>query len=162
MPCVSRYHSGSVKVRAAEPFNLSNFHTAFRNKNRNKNPVASVPSSSVPHITQVLRSFQPFLINRRRVPTLPTSTMVKACEAFPPMLFSAKIPDGTSKLGLCLRNTVAQAPDLIIRLVFHEKRNNLSAGQSRATSISNYSDRLRRKLSPRLLVWEPSDEASVF
>ena len=29
---VSRYHSGSVKVRAVWRFNFSNFHTAFRNK----------------------------------------------------------------------------------------------------------------------------------
>src|SRR5580700_10562697 len=54
------------------------------------------------------------------------------------MLFPAMVPDGTSKLGLCLGNTVPQAPDLIIRQVFHEKRDKLSAGQSQVTSISNY------------------------
>src|ERR1017187_7855396 len=54
------------------------------------------------------------------------------------MLFSAMVPDGTSKLGLCLGNAVPQAPDLIIREVFHEKRVKLSAGQSQVTSISSY------------------------
>ena len=38
MPHVSRYHSGSLKVRAAFRFNISNFHTAFRNKNRRRKP----------------------------------------------------------------------------------------------------------------------------
>src|ERR1019366_10190176 len=54
------------------------------------------------------------------------------------MLFSAMVPDGTSKLGFCLGNTVPQAPDLIIRQAFHEKRDKLSAGQSQVTSISNF------------------------
>ncbi len=54
------------------------------------------------------------------------------------MLFAAMVPDGTSKLGFFLGNTVPQAPDLIIRQVFHEKRVKLSAGQSQVTSISNY------------------------
>ena len=79
---VSRYHSGSLKVRAASRFNFSNFHTAFRTKNRRRRPVASVPTSSLPHRMQVLRSFRPFLIKRRRVPTLPASTMVKECAAY--------------------------------------------------------------------------------
>jgi len=83
MPRVSRYHSGSVKVRAAQQFNFANFHTAFRNKSRRKKPVATVPSSSAPHTRQVLHSGQPFLPKRRRVPTRPASTMVKAWEAFP-------------------------------------------------------------------------------
>jgi len=40
------------------------------------------------------------------------------------MPFPAMVPDGTGKLGLCLGHTVPQAPDLIIRQVFHEKRDN--------------------------------------
>src|SRR5713226_4542075 len=78
---VSRYHSGSSDLRAASRFNFSNFHTAFRTKNRRRRPVASSPTSSLPHKRQVLRSFRPFLIKRRRVPTLPASTMVKKCAA---------------------------------------------------------------------------------
>ena len=34
------------------------------------------------------------------------------------MLLPAMVPDGISELGVCLGNTVPQAPDLIIRQVF--------------------------------------------
>src|SRR5487761_543731 len=54
------------------------------------------------------------------------------------MLFSAMLPDGTSKLDLCLGNTVPQAPDRIIRQMFHEKRDKLSVVQSQVTSFSNF------------------------
>ena len=94
---VSRYHSGSLKIRAASRFNISNFHTAFRNKNRARKPVTSVPTSSVPHMMQVLRSFRPFLIKRRRVPTLPASTMVKECAASSHLLFSSWIRPCSSR-----------------------------------------------------------------
>jgi hypothetical protein len=97
MQHVSKYHSGSVKVRAVWRFNLSNFHTAFRNKNRRRNPVASVPTSSTPHMMQVLRSFLLFLNNRRRVPTLAASTMVKACSAFSHLSLSSLIRPWSSR-----------------------------------------------------------------
>src|SRR5216684_2685534 len=54
------------------------------------------------------------------------------------MLLPAMVPDGTSKLGVCLGNTVPQGPDLIIRLVFHEERDQLSAVQSQVTSLIGY------------------------
>src|SRR5712692_6794179 len=94
---VSRYHSGSLKVRAASRFNFSNFHTAFRTKNRRRRPVASSPTSSLPHKRQVLRSFRPFLIKRRRVPTLPASTMVKKCAASSHLPFSSSIRPCSSR-----------------------------------------------------------------
>ena len=95
---VSRYHSGSLKARAASRFNFSNLHTAFRNKNRRRKPVVSVPTSSVPQMMQVLRSFLMFLSKRRRMPTLPASTMVKVCAAASLYLstprFAHAAPDG--------------------------------------------------------------------
>jgi hypothetical protein len=145
---VSRYHSGSLKVRAASRFNVSNFHTAFRNKNRGRKPVTSLPTSSVPHMMQVLRSFRPFLIKRRRAPTLPARTMVKECAASSHLRFSSSIRPCSSrwrshtvcgKLGLCLGNTVPQASDFIIRHVDHEKRGNVSAYHLRSPRWdSNY------------------------
>src|ERR1700693_1816966 len=94
---VSRYHSGSLKVRAASRFNFSNFHTAFREKRRRRKPVVSVPTSSVPQMRQVLRSFLLFLSKRRRVPTLPASTMVKECAAASHLSFSSSIRPCSSR-----------------------------------------------------------------
>src|SRR5215472_11066807 len=54
------------------------------------------------------------------------------------LLLSAMLPDWTGRLDLCLGDTVPQAPDLIIRQAFHEKRDKLSAVQSQVTSISNF------------------------
>lgn len=139
---VSRYHSGSLKVRAAWRFNFSNFHTAFRNKNRGRKPVASVPTSSVPHMMQVLRSFRPFLIKRRRVPTLPASTMVKECAASAHLSFSSSIRPCRSRRRSHM-GAVSSASALAIlsrrlltsssgRHVFHEKRGNVSADHLRS------------------------------
>src|SRR6202795_762674 len=54
------------------------------------------------------------------------------------MLLPAMVPDGTSELGVCLGNTVPQGPDLVIRQVFHEERDQLSAVQSQVTSLIGY------------------------
>lgn len=63
---VSKYRSGSLKVREMCPFRVSNLHLVLRNKKRRASPVADVPISSVPHMMHARRSFRPFLINRRR------------------------------------------------------------------------------------------------
>ena len=74
------------------------------------------------------------------------------------MLLPAMVPDGTSKLGLCL-GYVAQAPDFVIRQVFQVKRDKLFRWPISGHLDSRFSDRgPSQNLNPDVLMMESAED----